>query len=291
MSEHFNIGETAVGTGQPTYVVAEIGINHNGDMEIVKRLIDAAHRAGVDAVKFQKRTPELCVPPDQQKRKRETPWGYITYLEYRHKVEFEAAEYQEIDQYCRQKGIAWFASVWDETSVDFLESFDPVVYKIPSASLTDHDLLRHVRKTGRPVILSTGMSTMVEIQAAVDVLGTEDLLITHATSTYPCEPEELNLQMIQTLKETYPCPIGYSGHEVGLIPTVIAVSLGACLVERHITLDRAMWGSDQAASGEPGGFRRLVKYIRVTEASLGDGVKHVYDSENSSLQKLRRVKS
>ena len=291
MSEHFNIGETAVGTGQPTYVVAEIGINHNGDMEIVKRLIDAAHRAGVDAVKFQKRTPELCVPPDQQKRKRETPWGYITYLEYRHKVEFEAAEYQEIDQYCRQKGIAWFASVWDETSVDFLESFDPVVYKIPSASLTDHDLLRHVRKTGRPVILSTGMSTMVEIQAAVDVLGTEDLLITHATSTYPCEPEELNLQMIQTLKETYPCPIGYSGHEVGLIPTVVAVSLGACLVERHITLDRAMWGSDQAASVEPGGFRRLVKYIRVTEASLGDGVKHVYDSENSSLQKLRRVKS
>ena len=291
MSEHFNIGEIAVGTGQPTYVVAEIGINHNGDLEIVKRLIDAAHRARVDAVKFQKRTPELCVPPDQQKRKRETPWGYITYLEYRHKVEFEAAEYQEIDQYCRQKGMDWFASVWDEPSVDFLEAFDPVVYKIPSASLTDHDLLRHVCKTGRPVILSTGMSTMDEIQAAVDVLGTEDLLITHATSTYPCEPEELNLQMIQTLKDAYPCPIGYSGHEVGLIPTVIAVSLGACLVERHITLDRAMWGSDQAASVEPGGFRRLVKYIRVTEASLGDGVKRVYDSENSSLQKLRRVRS
>ena len=279
MSEHFNIGETAVGKGQPTYVVAEIGINHNGDLEIVKGLIDAAHRAGVDAVKFQKRTPELCVPPDQQKRKRETPWGYITYLEYRYKVEFDAAEYEEIDQYCRKTGIAWFASVWDEPSVDFLEVFDPVVYKIPSASLTDHDLLRHVRKTGRPVILSTGMSTMEEIQAAVDIIGTEDLLITHATSTYPCEPEELNLQMIQTLKDAYPCPIGYSGHEVGLIPTVVAVSLGACLVERHITLDRAMWGSDQAASVEPGGFRRLVKYIRVTEASLGDGVKRVYDSE------------
>ena len=231
------------------------------------------------------------MPPDQQKRKRETPWGYITYLEYRYKVEFDTAEYKEIDRYCRKKEIAWFASVWDETSVDFLEAFDPVVYKIPSASLTDHDLLRHVRKTGRPVILSTGMSTMEEIQAAVDVIGTEDLLITHATSTYPCDPEELNLQMIHTLKETYPCPIGYSGHEVGLIPTVVAVSLGACLVERHITLDRAMWGSDQAASVEPGGFRRLVKYIRVTEASLGDGVKRVYDSEMSSLQKLRRVKS
>ena len=291
MGEHLRIGKTVVGPEQPTYVVAEIGINHNGDLEIVKRLIDAAHRAGVDAVKFQKRTPELCVPPDQQKRKRETPWGYITYLEYRHKVEFDAAEYQEIDQYCRQKGIAWFASVWDESSVDFLEAFDPVVYKIPSASLTDHDLLRHVRKTGKPVILSTGMSTMEEIQAAVDVLRIEDLLITHATSTYPCEPEELNLQMIQTLKDTFPCPIGYSGHEVGLIPTVVAVSLGACLVERHVTLDRAMWGSDQAASVEPGGFRRLVKYIRVTEASLGDGVKRVYDSEKSSLQKLRRVKS
>ena len=290
MGEHFSIGKTVVGPGQPTYVVAEIGINHNGDPEIVKRLIDDAHRAGVDAVKFQKRTPELCVPPDQQKRKRETPWGYITYLEYRRKVEFDAAEYQEIDQYCRQKGIAWFASVWDEPSVDFLEAFDPVVYKIPSASLTDHDLLRHVRKTGKPVILSTGMSTMEEIQAAVDVLGIEDLLITHATSTYPCEPEELNLQMIQTLKERYPCPIGYSGHEVGLVPTVVAVSLGACLVERHITLDRAMWGSDQAASVEPAGFRRLVKYIRVTEASLGDGVKQVYDSEMSSRQKLRRVK-
>lgn len=291
MGEHFRIGDTAVGPGQPTYIVAEVGINHNGDLEIVKSLIDAAHRAGVDAVKLQKRTPELCVPPDQQKRKRETPWGYITYLEYRHKVEFEAAEYQEIDAYCRKKGIAWFASVWDEASVDFLEAFDPVVYKIPSASLTDHDLLRHVRKTGRPVILSTGMSTMDEIQAAVEVLGAEDLLITHATSTYPCEPEELNLEMIGTLKDAYPCPIGYSGHEVGLVPTVVAVSLGACLVERHITLDRAMWGSDQAASVEPAGFRRLVKYIRVTEASLGDGVKRVYDSELSSLQKLRRVKS
>lgn len=291
MGEHFRIGKTVAGPGQPTYVVAEIGINHNGDLEIVKRLIDAAHRAGVDAVKFQKRTPELCVPPDQQKRKRETPWGYITYLEYRQKVEFGAAAYQEIDQYCREKGIVWFASVWDEPSVDFLEAFDPVVYKIPSASLTDHDLLHHIRKTGRPVILSTGMSTMEEIQAAVDVLGTEDMLITHATSTYPCEPEELNLRMIQTLKDTYSCPIGYSGHEVGLIPTVVAVSLGACLVERHITLDRAMWGSDQAASVEPGGFRRLVKYIRVTEMSLGDGVKRVYDSESSSLQKLRRVKS
>ena len=291
MAELIRIGKTLIGPGQPTYVVAEIGINHNGDLEIVKSLVDAACRAGVDAVKFQKRTPELCVPPDQQKRKRETPWGYINYLEYRNKVEFDADAYQEIDSYCREKEIAWFASVWDEPSVDFLEAFDPVVYKVPSASLTDHELLRHVRKTGCPMILSTGMSTTDEIQAAMDVVGTENLLITHATSTYPCEPEELNLKMIQTLENMYPCPIGYSGHEVGLIPTVIAVSLGACLIERHITLDRAMWGSDQAASIEPGGFRRLVKYIRVAEASLGDGVKQVYESEMPSRQKLRRVKS
>jgi N-acetylneuraminate synthase len=291
MSEAIRIGNTLVGPGHPTYVVAEIGINHNGDLDIVRQLVDAACRAGVDAVKFQKRTPELCVPPEEQKRKRETPWGYITYLDYRHKVEFGADEYREIDSYCSEKGIAWFASVWDEPSVDFLEAFNPVVYKIPSASLTDHELLRHVRKTGRPLILSTGMSTIGEIQAAVEVVGTDNLLITHATSTYPCEPEELNLRMINTLEDMFPCPIGYSGHEVGLIPTVIAVSLGACMVERHITLDRAMWGSDQAASIEPGGFRRLVKYIRVTEESLGDGVKKVYESEMSSRQKLRRVKS
>jgi N-acetylneuraminate synthase len=180
--------------------------------------------------------------------------------------------------------------VWDEPSADFIEAFSPVCYKIPSAALTDHNLLRHVRATGRPVILSTGMSTMEQIEAAVEALGTEDLLIAHSTSTYPCSPEELNLHMIETLRGAFPCPIGYSGHEVGLVPTVVAVALGACMTERHITLDRAMWGSDQAASVEPGGFRRLVKYIRVTEEALGDGVKRVYPSELSSLKKLRRVR-
>jgi N-acetylneuraminate synthase len=183
----------------------------------------------------------------------------------------------------------WFASVWDKPSVDLLEAFDPVCYKVPSAGLTDSDLLRHVRSKGRPVILSTGMSTMGQIKAAVEVLGTQDLLITHTTSTYPCSPDELNLKMIQTLRETFPCPVGYSGHEVGLIPTVVTVALGAALVERHITLDRAMWGTDQAASVEPGGFDRLVKYIRVTEEALGDGIKQVYESEQVSLRKLRTV--
>lgn len=289
MTREITIGKRKIGDRHPTYLVAEIGINHNGSVDIAKSLIDVAVKHGMDAVKFQKRTPELCVPPDQQKHMRETPWGYITYLDYRYKVEFGQEEYAEIDRYCMQVGIPWFASVWDEPSVDFLEQFNPVCYKIPSASLTDHSLLRHVRKTGRPMILSTGMSTMQQIQEAVKVIGEEDLVITHATSTYPCDPEELNLKMIGTLRESFSCPIGYSGHEVGLIPSVVAVSLGACMVERHITLDRAMWGGDQAASVEPGGVDRLVKYIRVTEEAMGDGVKKVYASELPSLRKLRRV--
>lgn len=289
MAKAVKIGDRWVGDDHPTYVVAEIGINHNGDIEIAKQLMDAAKHAGVDAVKFQKRTPELCTPPDQRNVMRETPWGYITYLEYRHKIEFGEAEYREVDRYAKEIGITWFVSVWDEPSVDFIEAFDPVAYKVPSAALTDHGLLRKLRATGRPIILSTGMSTIDQIKAAVELLDMDNLIICHTTSAYPCPPEELNLRMVQTLKETYPCPIGYSGHEVGLIPSVVAVALGACLVERHITLDRAMWGSDQAASVEPGGFERLVKYIRVTELSLGDGVKRVYDSELPSLKKLRRV--
>jgi len=290
MSREIMIGNRVVGDGHPTYVVAEIGINHNGSIDIAKSLIDVAVKNGVDAVKFQKRTPELCVPPDQQKHMRETPWGYITYLDYRYKVEFGVSEYREIDRYCKQQDMPWFASVWDEPSVDFLQQFNPMCIKIPSASLTDKSLLLHARLTGRPVILSTGMSTMEQIKQAVNIISEENLLITHATSTYPCDPAELNLKMIRTLVETFSCPIGYSGHEVGLIPTVVAVSMGACMVERHITLDRAMWGSDQAASVEPGGIERLVKYIRVTEQSLGDGVKRIYESEMSSLHRLRRVK-
>jgi N-acetylneuraminate synthase len=280
-----------VGDGHPTYIIAEIGINHNGSLEIAKKMIDAAVHAGVDAVKFQKRTPEICTPPEQRNQMRETPWGYITYLDYRYKVEFNDADYAEINRYCRERGIQWFASVWDEPSVDFLEPFDPVCYKVPSASLTDHALLRHLKNTGRPIILSTGMSTMDQIFSAVGIIGQERSIITHATSAYPCDPNELNLRMVETLRQTFTCPVGYSGHEVGLIPSVVSVAMGACLIERHITLDRAMWGSDQAASVEPGGFERLVKYVRVTEQALGDGVKHVYASELSSMKKLRRVQN
>lgn len=289
MSREIRIGKKTVGDGNPTYIVAEIGINHNGDVDIARRLVNAAVHSGVDAVKFQKRTPELCVPLEQRDQMRETPWGYIPYLEYRHRVELDEIAYREIDRHCKQVGVDWFVSVWDEPSVDIMQQFDLPCFKVPSASLTDHSLLRHLRQTGRPVILSTGMSTMDQIRAAVGELDTNNLLITHTTSTYPCDPPELNLRMIETLKREFPCPIGYSGHEVGLIPSVVAVAMGACLVERHITLDRAMWGSDQAASVEPGGFERLVKYIRVTEQSLGDGMKRVYESELPSLQRLRRV--
>ncbi len=290
MAREIQLGNRLVGDGHPTYIIAEIGINHNGSLEIARRMIDAAVHAGVDAVKFQKRTPEISTPEAQKYQMRETPWGYIPYIEYRHKVEFNQEQYREIDRYCKEKNIPWLVSVWDEPAVDFMEQFDTPAYKIPSAALTDHNLLRYVRKTGRPVILSTGMSTMDQIRRAVEVLGEQDLVIMHCTSTYPCEPEELNLRMIETLRREFPnVPIGYSGHEVGLVPTVVAVALGACMVERHLTLDRAMWGSDQAASVEPGGFERLVKYIRVTELALGDGVKRVYESEKPSLMKLRRV--
>lgn len=288
MAKQIQLGDCWVGYGQPAYIVAEIGVNHNGSVDIAKDLIKRAYHSGVDAIKLQKRTPELCVPKDQWEIMRETPWGYISYIEYRRKMEFQQEEYAEIDRFCKELGISWFASVWDEPSVEFLEAFNPICYKVPSASLTDHNLLRCLRDTGRLVILSTGMSTTEQIQAAVNQLDINKLVLMHATSTYPCEPSELNLTMIQTLQKMFDCPIGYSGHEVGLITSVVAVALGACMVERHITLDRAMWGSDQAASVEPQGFERLVKYIRVTEQSLGDGVKQVYDSELSSLRRLRR---
>ena len=289
MKREIKIGSRWVGDEHPAYLVAEIGVNHNGSVDIAKQLIYQAHKYGVDAVKFQKRTPELCVPRDQWEIMRETPWGYIPYIEYRRKMEFEEAEYAEIERYCKEVGIEWFASVWDEPSVQFLEAYEPICYKVPSAALTDHALLRCLRATGRPVILSTGMSTMEQIQAAVEQLDMEKLVLTHATSTYPCDPAELNLHVIETLRKAFPCPIGYSGHEVGLITSVVAVALGACMVERHITLDRAMWGSDQAASVEPQGFERLVKYVRVTEKALGDGVKRVYESEMPSMRRLRRV--
>jgi N-acetylneuraminate synthase len=285
------IGNRIIGDGHPVFIIGEIGINHNGDLEIAKKMIEGAKHAGCDAVKFQKRTPELCVPKDQWNLERDTPWGRITYLEYRHKVEFGKEEYEEIDRYCKELGIMWFASCWDEPSVDFIEQFNPPLYKTPSASLTDFELLKKHKALNKPIMMSTGMSTMEQIEAAVNFFGMENLLLAHATSSYPCKNEELNLRMIETLRKKYPTiPIGYSGHEVGLAPTWAAVALGACFVERHITLDRAMWGTDQAASVEMGGLQRLVSNIRDIEIALGDGIKKVYESEKSQIQKLRRVK-
>jgi N-acetylneuraminate synthase len=286
------IRDKAVGAGASVFVIGEIGINHNGSVEIAKRLIDGALLAGADAVKFQKRTPEKCVPRDQWDIERDTPWGRMTYIEYRRRMEFGPREYAEIDRYCAERRMLWFASCWDEESVDFMESFDPPCYKVASASLTDIPLLQKMRATGKPLIMSTGMSTSEEIDAAVQAVGRDDLLIAHATSSYPCPPEHLNLNMIRTLKAAYPeCPIGYSGHEVGLAPTWAAVTLGATFVERHITLDRAMWGSDQSASVEIGGLMRLVANIRDIERSMGDGIKRIYAGELSARQKLRRVAS
>lgn len=214
----------------------------------------------------------------------------MTYIDYRHRVEFGEDEYRQIDEYCKSKNIAWFASPWDTEAVAFLEKFDVPAHKVASASLTDDELLRALRATGRTIILSSGMSTPKQIRHAVEVLGSENILLCHATSTYPAKAEELNLRVINTLQEEYPnVPIGYSGHETGLQTTLAAVALGATFVERHITLDRAMWGSDQAASVEPQGLTRLVRDIRTIEASLGDGVKKVYDSELGPMKKLRRV--
>jgi len=284
------IGERQIGEGEPIYIIAEIGINHNGSLEIAKKLIDGAIFAGCDAVKFQKRTPELSTPTDQWNIERDTPWGRMTYIEYRHKVEFGYEEYAEINHYCKEKGIHWFVSPWDEKAVDFIEQFNPIAFKLASATITDFGLLKKVKKTGKPIILSSGMSSMDEVELAINLVGTERLLLAQSTSSYPCKLNELNLLVIKSFLDKYRnTPVGYSGHETGLAPTLAAVALGASFIERHITLDRAMWGTDQAASVEIGGMFRLVKDIRDIEKALGDGIKKVYDSEKSSLAKLRKV--
>jgi len=284
------IGGVKVGDNEPVYVIAEIGLNHNGDVELAKQLIDVAADSGAQAVKFQKRTPAISTPEHMKNQPRETPWGTMTYLEYRYRVEFDREQYVEIGDYATMRGLSWFASPWDEEAVDFLEDLDVVAHKVASASVTDIRMLEALRATGKPIILSTGMSTLEQIDLAVETLGTENLVILHATSTYPLPPEEANLRMITSLKERYAgVPVGYSGHERGLQISIGAVALGAVAVERHITLDRTMWGSDHAASLEPVGFEHLVRDIRVLGEALGDGVKRVYPGELAPLAKLRRT--
>jgi N-acetylneuraminate synthase len=281
------IGNRTIGPDSPAFVIAEIGINHNGDLETAKSLIREAVDAGCEAVKFQKRTVDVVYSAEELERPRESPFG-ATNGDLKRGLEFGEAQYAAIDVYCRELGILWFASCWDEGSVDFIEKFNPPCYKIASASLTDEGLLRHHRKTGKPLILSTGMSSLEEIDRAVEILGKDNLAILHATSTYPSKLEELNLRVIPMLAQRYSVCVGFSGHEVGLATTVASVALGAKIVERHLTLNRAMWGSDQAASIEPSGFQRMIKDIRSVETALGDGKKVVYESEIPIRAKLRR---
>ncbi len=282
------MGSKVIGPGKPCYVIAEIGINHNGDIDLAKKLINVALGAGCDAVKFQKRTIDVVYTAEELAKPRESPFG-ATNGDLKRGLEFEIEEYREIDRYCREVKIDWFASCWDEASVDFIAQFSVPCFKIASASLTDDNLLRHTRAVGKPIILSTGMSTIKEIDHAVEVLGTKDLAILHACSTYPAYYEELNLKVIDVLRDRYGVPVGYSGHETGLPSSVAAAVLGACMIERHITLDRSMWGSDHAASLEPNGITRLVRDIRLIEKSMGDGVKRVLEREQPIIKKLRRV--
>ena len=281
------IGDQKIGKGNPAYIIAEIGINHNGDINIAKKLIDLTKIAGCDAVKFQKRTVDIVYTPEELAKPRENPFG-DTNGDLKYGLEFNLEDYQEIDRYCKEKEISWFASCWDEKSVDFIDQFDIPCYKIASASLTDDELIRYIRTKRKPIILSTGMSTLEQIDHAVEILGKKDLIILQTTSTYPALYEEIYLSVIPVLRKRYDVPIGYSGHETGLPSSIAAVALGACVVERHITLDRAMWGSDQAASLGPSGIIKLVSEIRLVESAMGDGVKKVIEREIPIMKKLRR---
>ena len=281
------IGNKKIGDGEPVFIIAEIGINHNGSLVTAKKLINIAHLFGCDAVKFQKRTVDKVYTKEELMMPRQSVFGN-TNGDLKYGLEFGYSEYKEIDRYCRELGILWFASAWDVDSVDFLEKFDVCAHKISSACITDIELLNHIKKTNKPVLVSTGMSTMDEIENALSILGTDNTVLLHCTSTYPTQNNEINLKVIPLLKEKFDCPIGYSGHEKGIVPSTIAVVMGACTVERHVTLDRTMWGSDQAASLEPEGLRKMVRDIRNVKDFLGDGIKKVYESELPIKKKLRR---
>lgn len=289
MTKCVKIADKFIGDGKPCFIIAEIGINHNGSIALAKKMIDIAATTGCDAVKFQKRTVDVVYTKEELAKERKSVFGN-TNGDLKRGLEFGLEQYKEIDAYCKEKGILWFASCWDEQSVDFIEQFNPPCYKIASASLTDDKLLKYTRSKAKPILLSTGMSTLDEIRHAVEVLGKNDLVIYHCTSTYPSNAEETNLLAIDALKKEFGCPVGYSGHERGVTPSVLAVALGACSVERHITVDRTNWGSDQAASLEIAGLSHLVRDIRQVPELLGDGIKIVYPRELPIIEKLRRVK-
>ena len=275
-----------------TYIIAEIGINHNGDIKIAKKLIDIAKVAGCDVVKFQKRNPDICVPEHQKSVMRDTPWGRMTYLEYKYKVEFNKEEYDEIDSYCKRRDIQWSASPWDLDSLEFLNQYDIPFIKIPSALLTDLELIKESTKTGKKIIISTGMSTIEEVDDAVNIIlktnSKTKFAVLHCNSSYPAPNNDLNLNCIQTLQQRYNCEVGYSGHEFGLTTTIATICLGATIIERHITLDRTMWGTDQMCSVEPQGLIKLVRGIRELHNALGDGKKVVTETEKPIRDKLRK---
>jgi len=288
--KQIKINEHIIGENEPVFLIAEIGINHNGDLQVAKRLMDAAFACGWQCVKFQKRTPEICVPENQKNVLKDTPWGKITYLEYKYKVEFEQKEYSYIDKYCKEKPILWTASVWDIPSLEFILQYDVPFIKIPSAKLTESELLSEAAKSGKTIILSTGMSTIEEIDEAVNLLEKHskgNYVLMHTNSTYPTPPKDINLSTIKFLRDRYNCLVGYSGHEFDLEPSVIAVALGAKIIERHITLDHNMWGSDHFASLEVHAMDLLRKRISEVDMVLGDGIKKLTPKEMEVRKKLR----
>lgn len=288
MSKKVRVGDKLIGQGEPCFSIAEIGINHNGSVEIAKKLIDIAVSSHFDAVKFQKRTVEKVYSAEELAMPRPNPFG-DTNGDLKRGLEFKMEDYEEIDEYCKKKGIIWMASCWDRDSVDFIDLFKPPCYKIASATLTDDDLLKYTASKGVPLLISTGMSTIEEIDHALSIVGQDNVVLYHCTSTYPTNHNEANLSVISDFINKYDCPIGYSGHERGVTPSVLAVALGAVSIERHVTLDRTMWGSDQAASLEPEGMFRLMRDIRGVAGLLGDGQKVVYESEKPIIKKLRKV--
>lgn len=276
-------------TKKQTFFIAEIGINHNGNVQNALKLIESAKLAGCHAVKFQKRSPEICTPKSQWDILRETPWGKIKYIEYKKKIEFGKKEYELIDKFCKKINILWTASCWDKESVKFIEKFKVKFHKVPSACITDISLLKAIKKTNKPVIISTGMSTEKQIKKAVKTLSQKNLSILHCNSSYPSNTSKLNLRYITKLRTMFKnSVIGYSGHEMNLSSSVAAVVLGAKIIERHITLDKSMWGTDQQSSIEPLGYARLIKDVRAVEESLGKTIKIVYPEEKKMMLKLRK---
>ena len=286
------IGAYFIGDNEPVYLIAEIGINHNGDLQIAKKLIDATWVIGWNCAKFQKRSPDIAVPDAQKNVLRQTPWGEMTYLKYKEKIEFQKKEYDYINKYCKEKPLDWTASVWDLPSLEFLMQYDIPFIKIPSAKITDKTLVEQSAKMGKPLFVSTGMSSIQEIDDAVNIVEkhlSKNYVLFHCNSSYPAKMDELNLNMIKTLKERYNCLVGYSGHEEEIMPSTIAPIYGACVIERHITLDRNMWGTDQKSSVEVRGMDYLIRRVRAVKQFSGDGVKRITDEELKIRKKLSGI--